>query len=454
VVDLVAQCNSLVLLGCNDDDVGGCVAEGHADRPGNAKLCVPDLAPDQTYFIEMGHKGIDRNFNDTDGVYRLDVFAAASCSGDTEPNDSCRNALDVGDGVFPFDLDLATFDCPAPDCLPGSRRDVWFRYVAPVSGTAVFSTCGPDLASTPNTEMALYDNCDCPTVNTVIPTFQCNGAAGGECGEGSLITTDVQAGQCFMVRVGDRNFLGGNGNLTITTLSADCNTNGIEDVCDTDCTLPGCSVLGCGQSVDCNSNQIPDECEQDTGCCPSGTVTFTSPQPGVIDAGYPLDPLNGGVPLGIQTIEVSAPAGAGPECWDLCETGNTGLPNGLTAVDHGDGTYTLTLDRPITPGECTTVIFLAGDGSTPFGNYRSHPGNVNADGSSNGGDVQSLVNLLNSGDPVGNATYGLFSVDVNHSGAANAADILALIDTLNGAGALSPWNNIPLPSCTVCQPTQ
>jgi hypothetical protein len=42
----------------------------------------------------------------------------------------------------------------------------------------------------------------------------------------------------------------------------DCNSNGIDDTCDTSCSHPGCSgVPGCGQSADYNANWFPDECE-------------------------------------------------------------------------------------------------------------------------------------------------------------------------------------------------
>lgn len=49
---------------------------------------------------------------------------------------------------------------------------------------------------------------------------------------------------------------------------ADCNSNGIFDLCDVNCQHPDgpCNVPGCGQSVDCNENGIPDECEDDP--CP------------------------------------------------------------------------------------------------------------------------------------------------------------------------------------------
>lgn len=42
----------------------------------------------------------------------------------------------------------------------------------------------------------------------------------------------------------------------------DCNVNGVTDVCDIDCSVPGC-FEPCGASSDCNSNNIPDDCEPD-----------------------------------------------------------------------------------------------------------------------------------------------------------------------------------------------
>jgi len=43
----------------------------------------------------------------------------------------------------------------------------------------------------------------------------------------------------------------------------DCNNNGIDDACDLNCTLAGCNVTGCGESVDCDGTGLPDDCEID-----------------------------------------------------------------------------------------------------------------------------------------------------------------------------------------------
>jgi len=42
----------------------------------------------------------------------------------------------------------------------------------------------------------------------------------------------------------------------------DCNNNKITDVCDVDCSVPGCKPP-CGTVPDCNNNRIPDDCESD-----------------------------------------------------------------------------------------------------------------------------------------------------------------------------------------------
>ncbi|HRX87723.1 MAG TPA: S8 family serine peptidase, partial [Phycisphaerae bacterium] len=41
----------------------------------------------------------------------------------------------------------------------------------------------------------------------------------------------------------------------------DCNANGVDDVCELDCGLPGCNVPGCGAGEDCNANGRLDDCD-------------------------------------------------------------------------------------------------------------------------------------------------------------------------------------------------
>ncbi len=67
-----------------------------------------------------------------------------------------------------------------------------------------------------------------------------------------------------------------NRNKIVTAVFArDCNGNNIPDVCDVNCSAPGCDVyVNCGESLDCNRNGIPDECDIASGtsadCQPNG----------------------------------------------------------------------------------------------------------------------------------------------------------------------------------------
>ena len=444
VFDLTAACGGLVFLGCNDDAADGC----RIDREHNSRLCLPQLSPGQTYIVQIASKTPATNTS-----YRVDVTPVGSC-GATVANDTCTRAISIGDGVTPFNFTNATFDCPTPSCAGASQNDLWWEYTPTLSGRTTIQTCGGSVVTTPDTELAVYNGCACPTSNSPRTPFDCSSFANGTCRDGSLLTFDATAGQCYLVRLGDR--LGnrggteenGNlhtGNLTITTIPTDCNNNGFADTCDLSCAAVSCAAVpGCGTHVDCNHNGIPDECEESTGCCPSGPVIFDVPPGGVVDA---RDPANG-----ITEIHVTAPAGAGPQCWNLCETATDGSPNGMFVFGVG-GDYVISLDRAITPNACTTITFLSGDGARPQGKFTSHPGNVNGDGTASTDDIQRLIDTLNAGGvSVINAPWGLLSSDIDHSGATAAPDIIDLVNILIGAGSLpDPGNNnTAKPNCALC----
>jgi len=68
------------------------------------------------------------------------------------------------------------------------------------------------------------------------------------------------------------------GDQNAVTAAADCNNNGIDDICD----------VFSGFSIDCNHNLIPDECENPPDCNHNGRSDFCD-----IDAGVPDCNLNG-----------------------------------------------------------------------------------------------------------------------------------------------------------------
>lgn len=180
--------------------------------------------------------------------------------------------------------------------------------------------------------------------------------------------------------------------------------------------------------------------------CPCGEVRWLDPPDGVVDARQPHLPHAAGQPLGIDEVLVAAPSNADSlDCWRLCETADDGSENEVAnVIDNGDGTYTLGLDRPLTPGAATTITYAADNGSLQTGIFISHPANVNGDGEADSLDVTAVINDLNGTSP---PPWGKYSADCNHSGSTTPADLLCVIDLLNGADAFHPgWNGSPKPT--------
>lgn len=179
--------------------------------------------------------------------------------------------------------------------------------------------------------------------------------------------------------------------------------------------------------------------------CPCGSIRWLDPPDGVVDARQP-HPHDGASPRqGIDAMVAVAPHGADRHaCWQLCETADTGAPNAIAdIVDHGDGTMTLLLDRPITPGAVTTLTYTDDTGVATSGSFIAHPGNVNGDVRANAFDILAIIDSLN-------GAYALpwvhYSGDVDHSGLTASADILRVIDLLAGADAFNTWNDSAKPT--------
>ncbi|MCH7884975.1 MAG: hypothetical protein IIC01_06935, partial [Planctomycetes bacterium] len=423
--DLEAACNrttSLGIIGCNDDASDSC---GHPSRDKLSRLCLEDLKRGETYIILVASKD-----EDTIGELRLRLTPVLSCDngGDAVANDYCRRALPLPfhptfEIVVPFDLAEATWDCePADQTCLQMQTDVWYEYRPDFSGEATFEVCGPDNESTPDTCVAIYDGCDCPPVVGPVLDCGCLNLGDPECILGALETIDVVGGQCYKVRVsGTRNEQGA-ADLNIRFQVNDCDNNSIPDNCELSCgeTDGPCDMTGCGTSEDCNGNAIPDVCDiliadgglcdptQRDDCstdadtsgrpdecpnCPVGVIEWQNPPDGVIAAGYPFDPASCEA-TGINTIEVLAPTGADDVCWRLCETDNTGTINFISNVTEVAGTYTIELDRPITPGARTSIRYLNNDGGVAIGRFVAHPGDVNADGTADMRDLAVMIDIL------------------------------------------------------------
>ena len=386
-------CDSLIPIACSDDVPEGC------GRPGLSSICVPNVVPGQTYYVLLAAKNEDNR-----DIYRLNI--AKGCTTRFPiPNDLCSDAMQLERGdaeplVIPFDLSggekyqPATFDClmPPPLQISNMENDIWYDWVASCDSEVTIETCDPALPEPdqPNTTMVVYEGCDCPVQDAQVVAY--SDWCGFGCGLSSCVRgLQVTAGQCYKIRLGGH--LGGMpaGDLTI--------------------------------SIDCPP-------------CPIGPVTFLDPVDGTVDARQPHPPDDDSIFLGIDSLLVEAPTGAAIwGCWSLCETASTGVDNDIAEImDNGDGTFTILLDRPLTPEAVTVITYTDADGVQTHGTFFTHPGNVDGNGFAEVTDVPAIINAI-SGVP---APYGMYSVDADHSGSLTAADILRVIDLLNGADAFSP----------------
>jgi hypothetical protein len=332
----------------------------------------------------------------------------ASCQGGSgNDNDNCADAEPVTSGTTFYDSTGMTDDGPElpEECDEGFGlgfgSDLWYSYTAGDCGAVTLSLCedtGYD------SRMAVYAGCDCPTSNDVLAGCDDDGCeiTGGP----STLTFDAEEGTCYLLRIGGFNGATGTGALQI-----------LED-------FSGCSE------------------------CPDADIAFLTPAGGVIDARQP-HPVGSVEPQqGIDTFSIAAPSGVAESCWSMCETSDGGLgANSITAVvDNGDDTYTLTLSRPITPGQVTTISYNFASGSVT-GAFTSHPANVNGDGAAGPLDILAIIDYLNAVDV---SPFGTFSEDIDQSGLLTPTDILAVIDLLNGADTHDVWNNTDLPVNTTC----
>jgi hypothetical protein len=186
------------------------------------------------------------------------------------------------------------------------------------------------------------------------------------------------------------------------------------------------------------------------GGCSEGMITWNDPMDGTVDARQPRKVDDGAFLQGIDTFNVTGPAGADDTgCWTLCETVVEGTANAIAGiVDNGGGMYTITLNRRITPGAVTTLTYTPDAGAASTGTFTSLPADSNADGLSNTADILSLIDCCLNG--VCTPAWGDYSCDIDQSLVVNSADILRLIDLLNGAGQfVQPWNLVS-PVTTGC----
>jgi hypothetical protein len=416
------------------------------------------------------------------------------CVGGTNAGQPCTVTSACPGGTCPAGglcvIGPPTFDCPAAFCSLGAQNDVWYNYTATCSGDATFSTCG---SGNPNTNIAVYAGCTtCPIASDNFTFLGCNADNNQTgCVEPGRVVVPVTQGQCYKVRIADQEGVPVSGNLTITCPPivcpagyVDCQPNGICDNLD----IANCPA-GSNACKDCNNNLRPDSCdiasnlEQDCqpngkpdscelagndcqpdgipdqcgpsfntggncpgpGSCPNGSATFTNPTSPMVDAGRPYPPNQVANKEGLKVLTVTAPAGAAQSCWTLCERNIQGSANSIvSAVEAPAGTYTITLNRPITTNSTTTITYSPAVGAPSVGVFTAHPGNVDGTGNAAPVDIIAIIDHLN-----GITLRPLRQCDVDRSGVCAGADIITEIDLLNGSNGFPIQNGTPKPP-TVC----
>jgi predicted outer membrane repeat protein len=126
-------------------------------------------------------------------------------------------------------------------------------------------------------------------------------------------------------------------------LPSDCDGDGIDDACETDCGVAGglCDVPGCGTETDCNENLIPDSCPGVEVDCNANSI----PDSCDIAVGTSVDCNNNRVPdeCDVGTLDCNSngipddcdiTSGASPDCT------NNGIPDECEALPdcNGNGT--------------------------------------------------------------------------------------------------------------------
>lgn len=371
------------------------------------------------------------------------------CRGVAPPNDECANCAELTTGVVYEGTTNEAGGSQVSGCGGGADvADTWHCWTADCTGVVQFDLCD----SAFDTTMAIYDGCGGEELN-------CNDDACGLNARRSLIERAVEEGTTYYVRVSGFAEAVGDYNLLVTDCqppsgacclaTQQCFPLQTED----NCLKFNGTYLGDGTTclADMNGNLRDDACET----CLNVPIADATPASGTVDARAPQSTDEGSPNWGIGSpgelgspaepivVELEADLIGAEGCFEICETivdAEKG-PNAISSVTNMLlGRYQIILDRPITPGGVTTIRYT-GDGS--WVEYTAHPGNVNADDTSDVNDIVALIDccLLGQCEPA----WGVQSCDIDHSGTWTPSDILMVIDVLNGAGALNPALNTLIP---------
>ncbi len=122
------------------------------------------------------------------------------------------------------------------------------------------------------------------------------------------------------------------------------------------------------------------------------------------------------------------------------------LPAVIGLSGSAAGPYSITFDRPIPPGHCTTITFT-GPAFNPGTRvqYRSQPGNAGLDNLTNTQDLLAIITALNNG--TANVGNNVARYNINRIGVVNTQDLLRVVQLLNGANTTQPFNGAGVAAC-------
>lgn len=138
----------------------------------------------------------------TGGAFQLQVTPVAP------PNDDCGSPMPLLVGAPLPGSTAGALNTSAPSgCAKSDTRDVWFTFLAPLSGTYQFDTCSTLISPAIDTVVTVYPACDAPFI-------ACSDNAAACRPGGSRAVVRVVANQKYLIRVAGVN--GAEGSFALT----------------------------------------------------------------------------------------------------------------------------------------------------------------------------------------------------------------------------------------------
>lgn len=161
------------------------------------------------------------------GHYNLRISASVS----PPANDLCVNAQAIGTGPVVWSGTNVAANTDGPATCATTGTDVWYDWMAAVSGATIASLCAANGGSGNfDTVMTIYNGAGCSPLGSVVG---CNDTSCGT--DQSEVTFCATAGDVYKIRIGGWN--GATGNFSLSMVEVAPTT--IDD-----CSLPGVAVTG------------------------------------------------------------------------------------------------------------------------------------------------------------------------------------------------------------------